>query len=223
MSEVNSNASNSTNYDYACIAENAEYIQNETKLHMSYDVLEKKLKDRTDCYNNINETLIVEIDRRKRVEKKLQDSAIVLKSRSRELEDINTALKVLLKQRERDRHEIEMNILSNIKLLINPYIRRLKMNRNMSDELIYLNIIEDNLNEISSSFSSSLSFQYSAFTPKEVLIADLIRDGLQDKDITNALNISLETVKSHRQNMRKKLDIYGTKSNLREKLLSLLE
>ena len=46
--------------------------------------------------------------------------------KSRTLEDVNTALRVLLKQREEDKSELEGNILSNVKELILPYVERLK-------------------------------------------------------------------------------------------------
>ncbi len=146
-----------------------------------------------------------------------------VKERTLELEESNTALKVLLKQREQDQRELENNMLSNIKHLIQPYITKLKTNKAMSDELVYLNIIESNLNEIISPFSSKLSFLYLNLTPKEILLANLIKEGKQDKDMMEILNISLETVKSHRQNIRKKLGIYGKRTNLRAKLLSFLE
>jgi DNA-binding CsgD family transcriptional regulator len=90
----------------------------------------------------------------------------------------------------------------------------------MSKELSYLNIIEANLNEIVSPFSQKLSSEYFAFTPQELKIANLIKDGGQDKDISEILNISLETVKTHRQNIRKKLKIRGKKTNLMTYLLS---
>jgi PAS domain S-box-containing protein len=171
--------------------------------------------------------VVRDITDQKRAEEALQKAHNDLEKRVRErtleLEESNTALKVLLKQREEDQKDFENNILSNIKYLIKPYIAKLKNNRAMSDELAYLDLIESNLDEIVSPFASKLSFKYLDFTPREMLVADLIKDGKQDKDIMEILNISLETVKSHRQNIRKKLGIYGQRTNLRTKLLSLLE
>lgn len=171
--------------------------------------------------------VVRDITARKRAEEALLKAHDDLEKRVRErtlaLEESNTALKVLLQQREKDQKEFENNIVSNLKHLIFPYIEKLKKNRAMSEELIYLNVLEANLNEIVSPFSSKLSYQYLDFTPREILIADLIKDGKQDKDISEILNISLETVKSHRQNIRKKLGIYGRRTNLRTKLLSIIK
>jgi PAS domain S-box-containing protein len=146
-----------------------------------------------------------------------------LRMRARELKESNIALKVLLKQRENDKGEFEENILSNIKHLIIPYIEKLKKNRAMSEELTYLNIVESNLNEIISPFALKLSSSYLGLTPKEIQIADLTRDGKQDKEISELLNISIDTVKFHKKNIRKKVGIYGTRTNLRTHLLSMIK
>ena len=181
----------------------------EQKLKENTEQLEVKVKDRTS-------ELEATIERLKNAEKKLQ-------SRAEELAESNTALKVLLEQRVRDRKELENNMLSNIKHLIMPYIEKLKNIRATSDELSYLNIVESNLKDIFSPFSAKLSFQYLEFTPKEIMVANLIKDGKQDKDIMEILNISPDTVKAHRKNIRKKLGINNKKINLRTKLLSLSE
>jgi DNA-binding CsgD family transcriptional regulator len=68
-----------------------------------------------------------------------------------------------------------------------------------------------------------LCSEHLGFTPQELKIANLIKDGNQDKDISEILNISLETVKTHRQNIRKKLNIRGKKTNLTTYLLSFTE
>jgi DNA-binding NarL/FixJ family response regulator len=151
----------------------------------------------------------------------LQQAEKKLRLRAKELEESNTALKVLLKQRELDQQEFQNNMLSNIKHLIMPYIEKLKRSRAVSEELVYLNIIESNLKDIVSPFSAKLSYQYLDFTPREIMVADLIKDGRQDKDIMEILNVSLDTVKAHRKNIRKKLGIKNAKINLRTKLLSI--
>lgn len=179
----------------------------EQRLKEHKESLEVKVKERTG-------ELEAAIER-------LQQAEKTLRLRAKELEESNTTMKVLLRQRELDQQEFQNNMLSNIKHLIMPYIENLKRNRDMSDELVYLNIIESNLKDIVSPFSQKLSYRYLDFTPREIMIADLIKDGKQDKDIMDILNVSLDTVKAHRKNIRKKLAINNTKINLRTKLLSI--
>ncbi len=109
-----------------------------------------------------------------------------------------------------------------MKHLVLPNLVKLKRNKWSSKELTYLNILESNLKEIVSPFSQKLSSKYLNFTPKEIRIADLIKDGKQDKEIVEILNISIDTVKTHRRNIRKKLGINNKKINLKTKLLSLI-
>jgi len=162
-----------------------------------------------------------DVTEQKKMDMALRESEKKLRMYSMELEEGNTALKVLLRQRENDRQELEENILANVKQLIFPYLDKLKRNKAMSEELTYLNILEKNLEEIVSPFSSKLSSAYYGFTPREIMIANLIKDGKQDKDIMELLNISFETVKSHRQNIRKKLGLYSKRINLRSHLMLL--
>ena len=82
-------------------------------------------------------------------------------------------------------------------------------------------MIESKLDEIVSPLSHKLSSKHSALTPREIQIADLVKDGKQDKDIMEIMNISIDTVKTHRKNIRRKLGIYGDRSNLRSLLLTL--
>ena len=164
-----------------------------------------------------------DITEKKKMDMALFNSEQKLRIHAAELEESNIALKVLLKQRENDKRELEDNILANVKQLILPYLEKLKKGRAVSEELASLNIIEANIKEIISPFSSRLSSKFLGFTPREILIADLIREGKQDKDIMEILNISYETVKSHRQNIRKKLGIYSKRTNLRTHLLLLSE
>ncbi|MCA1785261.1 MAG: helix-turn-helix transcriptional regulator [Desulfobacteraceae bacterium] len=58
-------------------------------------------------------------------------------------------------------------------------------------------------------------------TPTEVQVADLIKAGKTSKEIAGVLNISARSVNFHRVNIRRKLHIHGSKTNLRTFLLSL--
>jgi len=162
------------------------------------------------------------ITERKRVEETLKGSEQKLRLYSKELEETNSALKVLLRQRENDKREIEERILTNVKQLVLPYVEMLrKSRRGDSEDAASLNIIESNLNEIVSSFATNLS-QLGKLTPKEILVANLVKEGQADKDIANTLHLSIDTVKAHRRNIRKKLGISGEKTNLRSFLSALI-
>ncbi len=162
-----------------------------------------------------------DITEQKKVMAALVDAEQRLAGQARALAETNTALRVLVKQRENDRFEVEENILANVRELLLPYIEKLKKRRIPENDLACLHLLEANMHKICSPFSKKLTSAHIDLTPKEIQIASLIREGRQDKDIIEVLNISPTTVKSHRQNIRKKLGIYNQKINLKTILASL--
>ncbi len=151
--------------------------------------------------------------------RKEAEKALTMKSRS--LEEVNTALKVLLEQREKDKKELEDNILFNVKKLIQPYLDFLKQRQLDDEQKIYLDVIETNLKNIISPFAKKLTSIHERFTPQEIKIADFIRDGKTVKEIARALGVSDNAINVHRQHIRNKLGLNNQKMNLRTYLLSL--
>ncbi len=163
----------------------------------------------------------VDITERKR-------SADLLKQRERELEvtnenlaEVNAALKVLLKQKDDDRIELEEKMLSNIKTLVAPYLEKLQQLCPDVRRRNIITIVEKNLKEIISPFSRKLSSHFINLTSAEIKVADLIKNGCHNKEIAGHLNIASGTVEAHRKNIRKKLGLQNTKTNLRSYLKSI--
>ena len=189
-----------------------ERIRIEEELKNYKDHLEKLVEERTMQLNQANEELQQDIARRKEVE-----SALDAKSRS--LEEVNTALKVLLRQREDDRSELEEKVYSNVKDLVLRYTHMLRETRPDSKQTGLLDIIEANLNKIISPFSKRLSaFD---FTPKETEVISLIKEGKTSKDIADLLGVSLDAISQHRYQIRRKLSLNRKKTGLRSYLLTL--
>lgn len=144
-----------------------------------------------------------------------------LKQKTKNLEELNTALKVLLKQVEDSRMELEGKILSNIGELVLPYLTNLKNTRLSTRQLSILNIAESNLNNITSSFLPLLKLNNYSLTPREIEVATLVKEGRTIKDIAELLTVSINTIQFHRTGLRKKLGIKNSSTNLRSYLLNL--
>ena len=158
---------------------------------------------------------------RKHAEEVLKEREQELEIKTHNLEEANIALKVLLKRRDEDKTEIEEKVLLNIKELVFPYLEKLKKNKLDEKQKIYVSILESNLNDITSSFSHRLSSKYMNFTPTEIQIANLLRQGKTSKEIAELINSSPKAVAFHRENIRKKLGLKNKKINLKSYLLSL--
>ena len=146
-----------------------------------------------------------------------------LKLQRQDLEETNTALKVLLKRREEDKLELEENLVANVKEMVFPYLDKLHNTRLDSREKTYLDIIKSHLNEIVSPLLRKLSSRYLNLTPQEIQVASLVKGGKTTKEISRILFISENTVNFHRKRIRGKLGLKKKDTNLRSFLLSLEE
>ena len=194
--------------------------QAEQTLKKYHDQLEELVEERTAELAKTNIQLEQEIEERKRVEEALRRREVELEAQSHHLEEVNTALKVLLKQREDDKKELGENVLSNVKELIRPYIERLNKSRLNTNQKTLVDIMESNLQNIISPFISKLSSRHFNFTPMEIKVANLVKEGRTNKEIAELLCLSKNTILFHRHNIRRKLKLTNKKINLRSHLLS---
>jgi PAS domain S-box-containing protein len=172
--------------------------------------------------------IVFDSTERKRMEEELRRSNIeldltirALSEKTENLEELNTALRVLLRQREEDKKELGESVLANVRNLILPYVEKLNQSPLSSAQRTWMKILESHINEITSSFGRTLATQYANLTSTEIRIAALIRDGKSTAQIAELLGISERTVCRHRDNIRKKLGLRGGGTNLRTHLLSL--
>ena len=185
--------------------------------------LERRVQERTSELASSNELLRQEIKERKRVEKMLRKREEELESNSLHLEEVNTALKILLQQREKDKRDLEESILSNIRFLILPYIERLKHSRLNVNQMHFIEMLQSNLNQIVSPFLKTLTSKFLGLTPLELKIAGMVKEGKTTKEIAQILYLSVNTVTSYRYRLRCKLGLKNTKTNLYSYLQSLSE
>ena len=194
----------------------------EQDLRKAHDGLEIRVRERTKELIESTRALKAEVVERRQTEQKLKKRERELKVKSDNLEEVNTALKVLLKQREEDKRELEEKILANVKEILLPYVDKLKRTKLDEHQLANLNVIETNLNNIISPFIRSLTAKYLDLTPREVQVATLVKEGKTTKEIAELLHSSTAAVDFHRNNIRVKLGLKNKKANLRTHLMSYL-
>lgn len=183
--------------------------------------LEEMVLSRTSELTDALKKLTKEIETRKKTEETLRSRETELRNRGIELEEMNAALKVLLRQREEDRSTMEMNIVSNMKAFVLPHIEKLEAAHLADGQMKALAMVKTHLQEITSPFTRRISSEFLGLTPSEIQVASLIRDGKTSKEISRILNISLNTVHTYRFNIRKKTGLKNNKINLRSYLKTL--
>jgi FixJ family two-component response regulator len=182
----------------------------------AFDFLEKPF-DHNLLSHSINRALETQ-----KTELAYRNEKIKLQDASRRLMENNAALSTLASNIERERNHVEANIEKTIKLSILPFIegtlKREDLSRNHQRDLELLRNLVTDLTlmlNVRQTLSTTL-------TPTEFRMAILIGAKLKTNEIAAHLNISPETVKSHRKNIRKKLGINKSHDNLRVHLQTAL-
>ncbi len=163
-----------------------------------------------------------EIGERKRAERRLKESERALKDKSLALEEVNTALNVLLKNREEDQVHMEEIIVANVKDLVLPFLEKLSRSHLDEKQSVYVDIIQANISTIVSPFLRQIPMKFFDLTPTEIQIADLVRKDMTTKEIAQLLNASVKTIEAHRNRLRKKLGLTNQRIQLRDYLMTLV-
>ena len=157
------------------------------------------------------------------LEKLVERRTEKLTKANQRLEEANIALKVVLKQVETKKETDQENFLLNLRHSILPYVEQLSLTRLNDSQQMLLEQLKKNIDQIASPLVSKLSSRFLNLTPMEIKVASLIKDGVVSKDIADILNVSLNTITSHRYKIRTKMGLKNKKMNLRSYLRSLEE
>jgi PAS domain S-box-containing protein len=137
---------------------------------------------------------------------------------SRKLEDTETALRVLLEQREKDASQTREKLGERVKSLVLPYLESLRQTKLSKNQQSYIELIEENLKSFYDANYAKLSGPEYKLSPTELKVAQLVRDGKTNKEIAKLMHLSKSTILTHRHHVRVKLGIRNKKVNLRSLL-----
>ena len=151
-----------------------------------------------------------DITAKKALQRELARTGRALRRQATILDERNTALRVLLQQREQDRKELEQRIVRNVEQLIEPTLDRLSRTLRHRPERLEVEALRLNLREIVAPFATRLGHKGPADVPltrREFEVAAMVRFGKTTDEIAEALHISRSAVSFHRANLRRKLGL----------------
>ncbi len=146
-------------------------------------------------------------------EQRLQETNKQLVVEREALREANAALKAVLARIEEEKLEIRKNIQANVEKVLMPIIYAL-LTEVPAPQKRYVELLRDNLMEISSPFISQLTTRYRSLTPTEIGICNMVRTGLRSKEIARMRGVSTATVSRHRERIRRKLGLANAEVNL---------
>jgi DNA-binding CsgD family transcriptional regulator len=123
-------------------------------------------------------------------------------------------LSVLAENLERTREESEKRIVLKVRSLIVPIVEKLQGDKTLSRYQADLSTLMGHIEELTSDLGRDTRIAGN-LSSTELRIASMIMNELTSQEIANQLHISLSTVKTHRKNIRRKLNIQHSGQGLR--------
>jgi len=180
--------------------------ESEEALKKSHNELERRVNERTFQLNNALKTI-------KQSEAKLIQRKLSLEKLNKELLETNQALSVLARNIDKNKELLEKKIYEIIIVKIMPIIEELQDDKSCQKRLADLEVLKTYLKNLISGPTDHHDIIV-CLSKQEIRVAALVKHGLTSQKIANMLNISLHTVKTHRKNIRNKLEIQNSKINL---------
>ena len=137
-----------------------------------------------------------------------------LKQEKAQAEEMNVTLKNVLKTIDKEKDDFELSISQKITTNIIPSLQKLAMEDSKDVRNVYLETLKNQLINLTKSGDSLNSKDIARLTKSEVQVSQMIQSGYSSKDISEAMRLSLETVQTHRKNIRKKLGLNGSSVSL---------
>ncbi len=169
-------------------------------------------------------SIIHDVTDRRRAEQAVQElvadkmAAEVIKEKNTEVEEANIALRVLLRQNKDVVEDLQQNILAQLEKAVIPYINLLRSHTLDDKGKEYLDIITEHVHTVGSSFIKKLSNPDLGLTKKEILVADMVRQGKNTQEVADLFNLQIRTVEVYRTKIRKKLRLNNKNISLTQYL-----
>ena len=136
-----------------------------------------------------------------------------LRKEKEQLEEMNITLRNVLQSIDREREELLNGVSSKINNLVLPALDRIESEDDASIRKGYVTVVRDQLARLAPG-STSFDPLLLKLTPMENKVCQFVQAGHASKDIAHSLNLSLETVQTHRKNIRRKLGLHGKSVSL---------
>lgn len=191
-----------------------ESLDRENKIKAANELLSNKIE-------NITGELISSSEKLKQKQRELVSHKLELEKVNKELLQTNRAMSILARNIDKKKKEVEQKTAHAVLTKIIPIINDLKKEKGIQKYLAEIEVLGAYIKGLApeSDLHNKIVINLSA---TEMRIAALIKNGMSSQRIADMQNISLETVKTHRKKIRRKLDIKNSKTNLTSYLQSVM-
>ncbi|WP_027182924.1 helix-turn-helix domain-containing protein [Desulfovibrio inopinatus] len=145
---------------------------------------------------------------RETLERVVSERTEALRREKEHLEEMNITLRNVLQSIDKEREQILNEISSKVNNLVLPALDRIVHEEDSGIRKGYITVAKDQLRRLAPGSDAS-DPGLLKLTHMETRVCQFIQAGHPSKDIATSLNISVETVQTHRKNIRRKLNLHG--------------
>lgn len=137
-----------------------------------------------------------------------------LRLEKQHLEEMNVTLRNVLHSIEQEKTDILNEVSNQIQTMVIPALNKLENENDTTLRAGYAAVVRDQLLHIGPSSGSAINHILLKLTHAELRVCQFIQAGSSTKDIAHQLNLSVETIQTHRKNIRRKLQLHGKGNSL---------
>jgi len=145
------------------------------------------------------------------VQKQLEEQ---MRDERNQTAEMNVTLRNVLQSIENDRREAQQQLASRIRDTLLPALGKVRRIGRAEVRSSFLDLVEEQLVGLTEGTADQLDAGLLRLSRTELQVCRFIQSGVSSKAIGQAMNLSLETIQTHRKNIRRKLDLQGQRVNL---------
>ncbi len=124
-----------------------------------------------------------------------------------QLEEANIALRHVMKTVGQERQEMQRDLSQRIQSQLLPALEKARHTNSDSVRQGYLEILQSQLGSVASDSGARPHSGLLRLTPAEMKVCQFIQTGASSKEMAAFMNLSAETIQTHRKHIRKKLGL----------------
>lgn len=150
---------------------------------------------------------------RETLERVVSERTEALRQEKEQLEEMNITLRNVLQSIDKEREQILSEVSTKVNNFVFPALDRIENEGDPAIRKGYVTVARDQLTRLAPG-SENADPLLLKLTHMETRVCQFIQAGHTSKDIANNLNLSVETVQTHRKNIRRKLGLHGKSASL---------
>ena len=147
------------------------------------------------------------------LERIVDEKTEALRKEKAQLEEMNITLRNVLRSVGKEHEDHASNLAAKVNTLVLPALERIESENDPAIRKGYVTVVKDQLTRLLPQDPSGMPLLLK-LTQMEMKVCQFIQSGHSNKDIADLMNLSIETIQTHRKNIRRKLGLLGRNVSL---------